>query len=175
MGKEVEIEKIAKEIEEELKNENWEERRIFCPKCGTPSEKGMRFCGTCGTNLEEIVTEVLQTPQSLPARTTTQQPAQIVYVYEQQPKKQQITVLGIIGMVIGILSLLIFSWVSYFSFLWMPFMYLAFSIIGIVLSAISVRENTAIGVTGLVTSILGGLVQIGWCIFAIILYILYYG
>ena len=148
------------------------EDKIYCPKCGAPNEKNNRFCGICGVNLIEVSIEEAKTVQI--TGTPTQQPAQVVYVYPQQEKKQPITVLEVTGMIIGIISLLILSWVSLFSYLWMPFMYLAFSIIGIILSAISVKENTAIGVTGLVTSILGGLSQIGWCIFSIILYLTFW-
>lgn len=146
------------------------EEKIYCPQCGAANDTKNQFCGSCGGRIKE--TSPIGQPQTIAITPSTQQPGQVVYVQTQQPKKQEITVIGIIGLVIGIISLLVLSWVSLFSYLWMPFMYLGIVLIGIILSAISVRQNTAIGVTGLVTGILGGMAQIGWCIFAAIFYAL---
>ena len=143
------------------------EEKIYCPYCGAQNDKGSRFCGSCAASLEETKTQEAYQHQTVATQPITQQPAQVVHVHARQPKTQQTTVLGMLGMIIGIISLFVLSWVSLFSYLWMPFMYLGITILGIILSAMSIRQNAAIGVTGLVTGILGGLSQVGWCIFVI--------
>ena len=146
------------------------EDKAYCPQCGLPNDKSNQFCGSCGASIDATqatATQVVQQPTQV-----AQQPTQVVHVHQQKPKMQQVTALGIIGLVIGLVSFLILSWMSLFSFLWMPFLYLGLAIIGIIFSAISIRKHTAIGVVGLITGILGALSQIGWCIFVGIFYFL---
>ncbi len=72
-------------------------------------------------------------------------------------------ILGICGLVIGIISVVVLSWIEvYAQLLWTPFLFLGIAIIGSIFSAIAFREHKIIGITGLVISLLGGLIQILW-------------
>ena len=136
------------------------EEKKFCTHCGAPNESSNTFCGSCGASL----TEESKQPTQSPAQTVHTQPASVVHVYQKPAKEQKVTVLGIMGLVIGILGLAVFSWLSLYVWIWMVYLFLGLCIIGVIFSAISIKNNTAIGVTGLVLSILGALGQVGWAI-----------
>lgn len=136
------------------------EEKKFCPHCDAPNESSNTFCGSCGASL---TVESKQTTPS-PTQPVQTQPASVVHVYQKPVKEQKTTVIGILGLVIGILGLAVFSWLSLFVWVWMVYLFLGLCVVGVILSVISIKNNTAIGVTGLVLSILGVLAQIGWAI-----------
>ena len=67
-------------------------------------------------------------------------------------------VLGIIGLVIGVLSLAILSWIG--GNMVINIIYLVICIVGLSLSLFSMKEKKTIGIIGLVLCSLGGLIQI---------------
>jgi len=67
-------------------------------------------------------------------------------------------VLGIIGLIIGILSLIILSWMG--GNIIIRIVYLVICIVGLSLSLLSMKENKIIGIIGLVLCSLGSLIQI---------------
>lgn len=164
------------------------EDKIYCPTCGAPNNRENSFCGSCGVQMDSktqgfpAATPVAPSqpiPQPTPSTTPYQPQQQPVYVVQQQVATQSEPVfltLGIIGLVIGTLSLLFFSWHVWFSYgLWVPFVYLGISIIGIILSAISIKKgNKGISITGLVLSILGGLTQITAVFLIMFVFYLFY-
>lgn len=67
-------------------------------------------------------------------------------------------VLGIIGLVIGVLSLVILSWIG--GNMVIKIIYLVICIVGLIFSLLSMKENKIIGIIGLVLCSLGSLIQI---------------
>lgn len=94
---------------------------MFCPNCGAQNPEGTVFCASCGAKVA-VEQPAAQPVYQQPAQPVYQQSAQPVYqqpVYQQpiyqQPAYQQSVApdapmpgkaLGIIGMIVGILSLI---------------------------------------------------------------------
>ena len=125
---------------------------IFCPQCSGSNEKGKEFCNNCGESIGED-------------QTTGNKVAQQSSINQKQSPMLK-KILGICGLVIGIISVVVLSWIEvYARLLWTPFLFLGIAIIGSIFSAIAFREYKIIGITGLVISLLGGLIQIMWLMF----------
>lgn len=151
------------------------EEKKFCPHCGAPNESSNTFCGSCGASLTGESKQPTPSPsQAVYTQPVKTQPASVVHVYQKPVKEQKTTVIGILGLVIGILGLAVFSWLSLYVWVWMVYLFLGLCVVGVILSVISIKNNTAIGVTGLVLSILGVLAQIGWAIIVSFFYYLFY-
>ena len=129
-----------------------ERKMKFCPYCGKENEIDNVYCGSCGSNMNEV-------PQQQVTHTIIQtQPTPSTPVSSGAITTHMI--LGIIGLILGVCSLFVFSWLGWFVNLWVPFLFLGLSIVGIILSAISIKGTKPIGITGLVLNILGGLSQV---------------
>ncbi len=146
---------------------------ILCPNCGAENEFENNFCNSCGANLTEEPIDTSKTepitsptpsvtPQS-PAETTTQvqQPS--------KPRSTRWTAWVIIGLVFGIITMFILSWVTLFSLLWMPYLYLGIAVVGFIFSAISLKDNIGIGILNIVMNSIGAVVQVIWIVILIIL------
>lgn len=129
-----------------------ERKMKYCPYCGKENEIDNVYCGYCGSNMNE------------PPRQQKVQPTTQINTVTKVPKSTVTIsihmVLGIIGLILGVCSLFVFSWLGWFVNLWVPFLFLGLSIIGIILSAISIKGTKPIGITGLILNILGGLAQV---------------
>ena len=86
-------------------------------------------------------------------------------------QEQKPNLLGTLGLAFGIFGLFIFSWLGAFAWLWMVFVFFVFCVLGIVFSALSLKNNKKIGITGLVFSSLATAIQICWVIFAISIFV----
>ena len=122
---------------------------MFCPNCGAQNADNVAFCASCGANM---------TAQQAPV----QQPVYQQPVYQQQPASVPGKGLGIAGMVLGIISLVLFC-VTYIS--------IPCAIVGIILSGVGLKKAKDVGmkngmaVAGLVCSA----IALGVCVVAWIL------
>ncbi len=145
------------------------EDKIYCPNCGTTNDRGSSFCGSCGEQIESK-TQGIHTAEPVTPSQPIPQPTPSTPQYQQQrttKSEPRFLILGIIGLIIGIISLLVLSWQVWFtSNIWVPLIYFGISVIGFTLSAISIKKgNKGISITGLILSILGGIPQIGAVLF----------
>ncbi|NHJ87034.1 MAG: hypothetical protein FK734_16345 [Asgard group archaeon] len=143
------------------------DNETFCSYCGAQKDQASKFCSNCGADLDS-------SSLSIPIPNLTQAQSQ---QYHQPIEKSTISislVLGIIGLIIGVLSLAVFSWhTGITDYSAVPFVYLGLSILGIVLSIKSFKKgHKIIGISGLVLNIIGCLILIVWLSFILLLLIL---
>ena len=132
---------------------------MFCPNCGTQNADNVAFCAGCGTKLGTEQPIVQQPVVQQPVYQAPVQPQQPVY---QQPAYQQKPAvpgkgLGITGMILGIVSLVLFC-----------FLYISIpcAIVGAILSGVALKKakdagmKNGMAVAGLVCS----LIALGICV-----------
>ncbi|NHJ47545.1 MAG: hypothetical protein FK733_07145 [Asgard group archaeon] len=147
----------------------------YCPFCGTLVTSDDKFCGSCGATLVEeekpvkILTSLSSTQQPVTQQPITHAPPRI-YVPPPKPVDTTRLVLGIIGIVLGVVSLIGFPslFFTFYFFFIALIIFPILTIVGIVFSSLGLRANTAIGAVGLVLNILALLVEIGFGIFILI-------
>ena len=134
---------------------------MFCPKCGTRNEDGSQFCYACGTIFENANQPQAQQPMQQPM----QQPVVPPVAPPMDPNGKPVVPgkgLGIAGMILGILSLVLFC-------VW--YLGIPCGITGIILSAIGASKAKAAGVkNGMATAgIICSSIALGLAILFIIL------
>lgn len=135
---------------------------MFCPNCGTQNADDVMFCANCGAKMGA---------EQAPAQPAYQQPVYQQPAYQQptyQAPAQPATVpgkgLGITGMVLGIISLVLFC-ILYIS--------IPCSIVGAILSGVGLKKakdagmKNGMAVAGLVCSVIAlGICIISWVLAA---------
>jgi len=152
------------------------ERKTYCPRCGNPNKIEYQFCNYCGIRLNEYPIEdcsseqqstheiTLQDMQSTHESTTQNQHSiHIIPEQKQLLNTQAVSRKCIIGLVAGVISLFYLPLLGQFPLLnaFKIIIFLMVGIMGIIISAISVREHYTISVIGLITSTLGTIIQMG--------------
>lgn len=149
-----------------------------CPFCGAVNLTNSSFCLTCGANLE--VKNLETTNQSEPIQAEYITPPQYQQPFYQQstyyaPKypivKNKFTPIVIISLILSIVSIAVFSWLPHLienSWIWRVTS--TVTVLGIILSAIAIKDNKIVGITGIILCILSLLAQF----IRIILWIAYY-
>jgi hypothetical protein len=157
------------------------EESKYCPLCGTQVTSDNKFCGSCGATIDEDEKSVkTDTTLSSSQQQTTKQPithdTTRIYAPQQKQIETRRQILGIIGIVLGVLTLIGFPTIFFTLFYYGSFLLIAspiLTIIGIVFSTMTIRSSTAIGAVGLVLNILALLVEIGVGIFILVILLTY--
>jgi hypothetical protein len=149
----------------------------YCPFCGAEITIGDKFCNNCGAEIEEAQIEKTSTTQivtqQLPEQQTTQKTT-VIYKPKTQPQETDTLrlVLVIIGIIFGILSFtflgFVFAW--YVHVAWLAVIP-ATTILGIIFSAVSLRSHKILGAIGLILNSIGFLIELGFGIFVLIIWI----
>jgi hypothetical protein len=138
------------------------EENRFCSECGFDIAMDAQFCPNCGHQLPTGSSKQpdyhtrTQTQDSLPSYSRNQL---IGKPYEEKQISDTKKILAVVGLIIGGLSLVVFSWLGLIGPYWMPFVFLAVSIGGVVFSAIGVAGNKALGITGVILNAIGAVIQ----------------
>lgn len=138
---------------------------MFCPNCGAQNADGTAFCASCGSNLNAQQAPAQQAPVQQPVY---QQPVYQQPVYQQPAYQKPASVpgkgLAITGMVLGIVSLVLFC-ILYIS--------IPCAIVGAVLSGVGLKKakdagmKNGMAVAGLVCSLIAlGICVIYWVLAA---------
>lgn len=138
------------------------EENLFCSKCGFDITKDTKFCPNCGHQLSSVSTTTpdYQTqPQTQNNFSSYPRNQFIGKPYEEKQPSEAKQILAIVGLVIGGLSLVVFSWLGLIGPYWMPFVFLAVSIVGVVFSAIGIAGNKALGIIGVILNVIGAVIQ----------------
>ena len=132
---------------------------MFCPNCGAQNADNVAFCASCGGKLGAEQPVVQQPVYQAPVQPVYQQP-----VYQQKPAAVPGKGLAITGMVLGIVSLVLFC-VLYIS--------IPCAIVGAVLSGVALKKakdagmKNGMAVAGLVCSLIAlGICVISWVLAA---------
>ncbi len=143
---------------------------VLCSKCGAANEANSKFCSSCAAVLTTEPTETTMTePIVSSSPSVTPQSPRVTEVHAQPKLPSRVSALSIIALIFGIISLLILSWVTIFSYLWMPYLYLGIAVVGLIISIISVRSHIIIGIISIAMNSAGALVQLVWILLLIIL------
>ena len=158
--------------------------KIICQSCGAENKEMNTFCGTCGARLTQASTSsnITYTTQQLPST-----PSSITIVTVPPFKSTK----AIIAMILGILSLVLFSWISWLIIGWansLPLLVLP--IVGFILGFIANNEykkyiqqspseqnkskNSTQAILGIILSLIGFFVQLGGFLFNLIWWIIIY-
>ena len=125
---------------------------MFCPNCGSQNPEGTVFCASCGTKMtaEQTAQPVFQQPvfqQPAPQQPVYQQPVYQQPTYQQPVYQQPVApdasvpgkALGIVGMILGIISVLFCWWPLYF---WLGYV---FGLPAIILSCVAKGKAKSVG------------------------------
>ncbi|MHA1462729.1 MAG: hypothetical protein ACTSQ0_06650, partial [Candidatus Heimdallarchaeota archaeon] len=130
------------------------------------------FCGNCGSNMDEATNStpaVQPIPQpQYPPQQSTQRMYSTQYVAK--PQTNSPTALGIIGFILNIITFVGLSWGSWVVFLYVIIIFFVVAIVGIIMSAIAIKNNRTLSVVGLILGILGTLPILGALFIMIIFY-----
>ncbi|MBD3192852.1 MAG: zinc-ribbon domain-containing protein [Candidatus Heimdallarchaeota archaeon] len=133
------------------------ENSFFCSHCGIAIPKGSSFCPECGKSLPQQ--DSFQPPSSYPQQERQVPPPRVSNGVETQTNVFR-KIMAIIGFILGILSFFVFTWLGLVIAYWAPFLFLATGIVGLITSALGIKEHKALGITGLILSILSSIIQI---------------
>jgi len=130
----------------------------YCPFCGSENPAVNQFCSNCGADLGASQMKPGETP--VYATPPPQQPmyGQPAYgattVYTTPQPAQKSSSKATTGLVLGIISLAVLSWLSWWVAIWYVAIMLVIPIVGIVVSSKGMSENKTTGVIGLVLNII---------------------